>query len=151
MKKFILAVVIALAGIAIAADVVQKYPSDPSTFAGELDNVSSAETAALDSTAYANRVFQLGHNQNVTVSGSFSAASANAVIGIVRGRMVGTTFVPYSWAEVNFTTITADGTYTIGGWYVGSTSAFDTCNAQAAFVFVKSVSSGSVKAGWMVH
>lgn len=153
MKRAILMVAMVLAtamAVAKATEVVVNYPGD--RVINELNSVSSGETAALDSTAYANRVFDNPNSRpNLTISGSFSSAGANAVIGVCRGTKQSGSFKPYRWAPVTFVTITADGTHTIGGRYVGNCTIVDTCNCDAMFVFVKSVSAGSVIAGWSLH
>lgn len=147
MKLKILMCLLLVAGVAYAAnEVVNKYPDRSIQ---ELDAISSAENADLAHSSYASRVILLEHNQTVTVNALFSNASATASIGIVRGKMRGTTFVPSG--SVNFATFTADTTYTVGGKYIANSVAFDTSNYEAAFIFVKSISAGSVTPSWSRH
>lgn len=152
MRRFkIIAALVLLAavGIAKAQDSVSKYPHGKF---GELDSKSASDVAPLDSSDYNDREAAVfGNNKNITISASFSSAGANAVVGIVPGHMVGTTFIPERSTPCDWATLTASSTFTVGGRYISRKVAFDTANYECCKVFLISVSAGNVIIGWSVH
>ena len=153
MRLISIVLLAAIFSVARAGDtaVTTKYPTP--TF-GELDAISSADVAPLDSSDYSTRtVIVPDGRKNLTISASFSTPSATASIGIIWGKIDEATglFKPDRSAPGDWATFTADGTYKVNNRYVSRSSAFDSENRKAGILYVRSISAGSVLVGWSLH